>query len=136
MANVLRSMDRAAPSSTDRSAIPENWSPASGFGRLRTWTRRLAGLSVVPIPCRGQARSRSGRFTRWPTSSDEFLGSPNASLVVDHFHADCDRQLRGDGDNPHAILEHLCIAAATRLDAAHGPVHVRAALCNEAASTL
>jgi len=45
----------------------------------------LAGLSVVPIPCRGQARSRSGRFTRWLTSNDEFLGSLNASLVVDHF---------------------------------------------------
>jgi hypothetical protein len=41
----------------------------SGFGRCETWTKPWHGSGVVPIPCLDQARSRSGRCTKWPISS-------------------------------------------------------------------
>jgi hypothetical protein len=42
-ASVLRSMVPAARSSTGLSPKPASWSPASGSGRSRTWTRRSPG---------------------------------------------------------------------------------------------
>ena len=46
---------RAARSSTGRSPRPASWSPASQFGRSRTWTRRWPGRSARPIPCRAES---------------------------------------------------------------------------------
>ena len=42
-ASVLRSMVPAVRSSTGLSPRPASWSPASGSGRSRTWTRRSPG---------------------------------------------------------------------------------------------
>jgi hypothetical protein len=42
-ARVLRSMVPAVRSSTGLSPKPASWSPASGSGKSRTWTRRSPG---------------------------------------------------------------------------------------------
>jgi hypothetical protein len=42
-ASVLRSMVPAVRSSTVLSPRPASWSPASGSGKSRTWTRRSPG---------------------------------------------------------------------------------------------
>ena len=42
-ASASRSMVPAVRSSMDLSPRPESWSPASGSGRSRTWTRRSPG---------------------------------------------------------------------------------------------
>lgn len=63
-ASVLRSMDPTVQLLTGLSPTRASWSPVSGSGKSRIWTRRSPGWSAAPIPCQDRARSKSARYTR------------------------------------------------------------------------